>query len=194
MSKGHRNLKRLLFEEGDGLSKEVWVGREWKPKLRLRGRRFLFIKKKSLTRSWPLDWRGYFEQGIKWHAPMGLDFGLDLWRLHTMAVQVERPWEFMAKGLDFRCDLWRLHTMPGWRLHLLCFIGYFQLMSLDSQQSLATQSHNLSTWTAIVRSNPYPQLIALYIRTEPCFNFNGHLNGMKWCVQGSPRFWRQHVA
>jgi hypothetical protein len=27
-SKGRRILKRLLFEEGDGLSKEVWVGRE----------------------------------------------------------------------------------------------------------------------------------------------------------------------
>jgi hypothetical protein len=23
-----------------------------------------------LTRSWPLDWRGYFEQGIKWDAPL----------------------------------------------------------------------------------------------------------------------------
>jgi hypothetical protein len=33
----------ILFEEGDGLSKEVWVGREWKPKLWSRGRRFLFI-------------------------------------------------------------------------------------------------------------------------------------------------------
>jgi hypothetical protein len=30
-----------------------------------------------------------------------LDFELGLWRLHTMAVQVERPWEFMAKGLAF---------------------------------------------------------------------------------------------
>ena len=55
----------------------------------------------SLTRSWPLYWRGYFEQGIKWHAPLSLDFGLGLWKLHTLAVQVERPWEFMAKGLDF---------------------------------------------------------------------------------------------
>ena len=30
-----------------------------------------------------------------------------------MVVQVERPWEFMAKGLDFGLDLWKLHTMPG---------------------------------------------------------------------------------
>ena len=82
-----------------------------------------FIKNQSLTRSWPLDWRGCFEQGIKWDAPLGLDFGL---------------------------GLWRLHTMPGRRLQLLYFIGYFQPISLDSQQSLATQSHGLSTWTAIV--------------------------------------------
>jgi hypothetical protein len=30
------------------------------------------------------------------------------------------------------------------------FIGYFQLISLDSQQSLAIQFHGLTTWTAIV--------------------------------------------
>jgi hypothetical protein len=53
---------------------------------------FFSLKNQSLTRSWPLDWRGSFEQGIKWDAPLGLDFGLGLWRLHhTMAVQVERP-------------------------------------------------------------------------------------------------------
>ena len=118
-------FKMLTFwRRGDNLSKEVWVGREWKPKLWLRGCRFFSLNKQSLTRSWPLHSRGYFEQGIKWHASLSLDFGLDLWRLHTMAVQFERPWEFMAKGLDFGLGLWRLHTMPGRRLHLLYFIGY----------------------------------------------------------------------
>jgi hypothetical protein len=72
---------------------------------------FFSLKIQSLTRSWLLDWRGYFEQGIKWDTPLCLDFGL---------------------------SLWRLHTMPGRWLHLLYFIGYFQLISLDSQQSLAT--------------------------------------------------------
>jgi len=86
-----------------------------------------FPKKQSLTRSWPLDWRGYFEQGIKWHAPLDLDFGV---------------------------GLWRLHTMPGRWLHLPYFISYSQLISLDCQQSLATQSHGLLTWTAIVWSGP----------------------------------------
>jgi hypothetical protein len=71
------------------------------------------MKTQSLTRSQPLDWRSYFEQGIKWDASLGLDFGLGLWRLHTLAVQVERPWEFMAKGLDFALGLWMLHTMPS---------------------------------------------------------------------------------
>jgi hypothetical protein len=74
---------------------------------------FFSLNNQSLTRSWPLDWRGYFEQGIKWHAPLSLDFGLGLWRLHTLVVQVERPWEFMAKGLDIALGLWRLHTMPS---------------------------------------------------------------------------------
>jgi hypothetical protein len=52
--------------------------------------------------------------------------------------------------LDFGLGLWKLHTMPSRRLQFLYFIGYFQLISLDSQQSLAIQSHGLSTWTAIV--------------------------------------------
>jgi hypothetical protein len=107
--------------------KEVWLGREWKPKLWSRGHRFFFIENQSLTRSWPLDGRSCFGQGIKWDVPLGLDFGLGLWRLHTMAIQVEWVWEFMAKGLDFRLGLWRLHnTMPDRRLHLLYFICYFQ--------------------------------------------------------------------
>jgi hypothetical protein len=44
---------------------------------------FFSLKNQSLTRSWPLDWRGYFEQGRKWDAPLGLDFGLGLWRLQS---------------------------------------------------------------------------------------------------------------
>jgi hypothetical protein len=77
--------------------KEVWIGREWKPKLWLRGRQFLFIKNSIIDKILAVR----FEQGIKWHAPLGLDFGLGIWRLHTIVVQVEMPWEFMAKGLDF---------------------------------------------------------------------------------------------
>jgi hypothetical protein len=38
--------------------------------------RFFPLKNQSLTRSWLLDWNGYFKQGIKWEAPLGLDFGL----------------------------------------------------------------------------------------------------------------------
>jgi hypothetical protein len=78
---------------------------------------FSSLKNQSLTRAWPLDWRGYFEQGIKWDAPLGLDFGRSLWRRHTMDVQVERLWEFMAKGLDFGLGLWKLHILPDQRLH-----------------------------------------------------------------------------
>ena len=28
-----------------------------------------FIKNQSLIRSWPLDWKDYFEQEIKWYVP-----------------------------------------------------------------------------------------------------------------------------
>jgi hypothetical protein len=40
---------------------------------------FFSIKNQSLTRFWPLDWRGYFEQGIMWMLlwvwTLGLAFG-----------------------------------------------------------------------------------------------------------------------
>jgi hypothetical protein len=45
---------------------------------------FFFIKNHSLTKSWPLNWRGCFGQGIKWDAPLGLDFELGFWKLNTM--------------------------------------------------------------------------------------------------------------
>jgi hypothetical protein len=54
-----------------------------------------------------------------------LDFELGFWRLHTMAIQVERPWEFMPRGFDFGLGLWKLYnTMPSRRLQFLDFIGY----------------------------------------------------------------------
>jgi hypothetical protein len=57
---------------------------------------------------------------------------MDFRGLHNIAVQVERPWEFMAKGLDVNLDLWRLHTVLGRRPQFLHFIGYFQPISLDT--------------------------------------------------------------
>jgi hypothetical protein len=87
-------------------------------------------RNKKLTRSWPLDWKNCFGQGIKWDAPSS--FGLWAWPLEASHFQVERPWKFMAKGLDVRLGLWRLHTMPDQRLRFLYFIGYFQPISLDS--------------------------------------------------------------
>jgi hypothetical protein len=96
---------------------EVWVGREWKPKLWLRGRHVFFIKKSIFDKILAVRLDGMFGQGIKLNAPLGLDFGLGLglWRLHIIAIQVEGPWEFMAKGLDF--GLWPLdashHSHPS---------------------------------------------------------------------------------
>ncbi len=51
----------------------------------------------------------------------------------------------------------------GQMLEYEYFITYFQPISLDSQQSLATHFHGLSTWTAIVWSGPKlgPNLIDL---------------------------------
>jgi hypothetical protein len=84
---------------------------------------FFSYKNQSLTRSWPLNWRGYFAQGIKWHAPLGLNFG---------------AWPLEASH----------YAWP--KAPLTVFYWLFQLISLNSQQTLATQSHGLSTWTAIM--------------------------------------------
>jgi hypothetical protein len=76
-----------------------------------------------------------------------------------MAVQVERPWDFMTKGLDFALGLWKLRIVPVRRLQFLYCIAYFffQPISLDSQQSLAIQSHGLST---NVRGEPVSSIMA----------------------------------
>jgi hypothetical protein len=85
---------------------------------------------KNMTRSWLLDWRGCFEQGIEWDAPpslgMGLDFGLGLWKLYTTIC------------------------LTGGSNSYIILAMHFQPISLKSQQSLAIQSHGLSTWTTIV--------------------------------------------
>ena len=74
---------------------------------------FFFIKNQSSTRSRLLGWRYCFRRGIKWDVPLGLDFGLGFWKLHTMAVLAERPWEFMAKGSNFGLGLWSLYIATG---------------------------------------------------------------------------------
>ena len=47
---------------------------------------------------------------------MGCSFGFGLWawplEAHIIAVEVERPWKFMAKGLDFGIGLGRLTLYP----------------------------------------------------------------------------------
>jgi hypothetical protein len=79
-----------------------------------------------------------------------LDFGLSLWRVHTMAVQVERPREFMAKGLDFALGLWRLHNYARPKAPILMF--YWLTISthfFGLSTKFGHYSHGLSTWTAI---------------------------------------------
>jgi len=39
---------------------------------------FFSLKNSKLTRSWPLDWRGYFEQELKWDLPSSLSLVLSL--------------------------------------------------------------------------------------------------------------------
>jgi hypothetical protein len=127
-------LKWLLFEEGDGLSKEVWVRRKWKPKLWSRGCQFLLIKKSIIDKILAVRSKRLFWTRNK----VGYSFGFGLWAL--------------AFG-DFTLCPAEGSTYYIW------LAMYFQPITLDSQQSLATQSHGLSTWTALVwMSGPKPSI------------------------------------
>jgi hypothetical protein len=71
----------MFFHQGDELSKEVWVGWEWKPtKLWSRGRRFLFMKKKSnINKILPIRLERLFWARNKVEMLLlPLDFGLGL--------------------------------------------------------------------------------------------------------------------
>jgi hypothetical protein len=51
----------VLFDQGDKLLKEVWVGQEIETQTMVKRLLIVFHKKiKKLTRSWPLDWRDCF--------------------------------------------------------------------------------------------------------------------------------------
>jgi hypothetical protein len=72
---------------------------------------FFFKKKKKTDKILTVRLEGLF---WSWNAPSSLGLGFGLCRLHTMDVQVKRPWEVMAKGLDFGLDLWKLESHFAW--------------------------------------------------------------------------------
>jgi hypothetical protein len=71
----------------------------------------------------------------------------------TKAVDSRRKFALDKNGIPNygQEDVWNKF---GQTLQFLHFIGFFKPISLDSQQSLAIQSHGLSTWTTIVWSGP----------------------------------------
>jgi hypothetical protein len=158
-SKGLRIFKMTTFWRRRRTLKEVSVGPEWRPKLWSRGRRFFSIKNQSSTRSWSLDWRGYFEQGIKWDAPLGLDFGLSLWKPSHYGCPSRETQRFGLWAWPF--GGFTLNPADR-KLQILYFIGYlfsthFFELSLSKVWPLhSIPSHNLSTSTAIVWSGPQP--------------------------------------
>jgi hypothetical protein len=84
-----------------------WTGMETQTMVK-RPPVFISLKNQSLTRSWPLDWRGCFEQGIKWNAPSS--FGLWAWPLE--ASHYGRPsWEAGGvHGQRFGVQAWPLEA------------------------------------------------------------------------------------
>jgi hypothetical protein len=82
-SKGRCSLKCLLLDEGNGLSKEVWVGREWKHKLWSRGLQSFFIKKSIIGKILAVRLQGTLWARNRVGCSFEFGVGLGLWRLHT---------------------------------------------------------------------------------------------------------------
>jgi hypothetical protein len=78
--------------------------------------------------------------------------GLSAWPLEASHYDLpsREAMEFIAKGLNFGLSLLRLHTLPSRRFQFLTSYWLFSAIPLVSPQSLAIQSHNISTWTAIL--------------------------------------------
>ena len=112
----------------------------------------IFFHKKNyiLTRFGLLDWRVCLWATNK----VGYSFGLGLWKLHTMDVQIKRPWEFMAKGLGFGLGVWRLHSMPCRKapipiLYSLLSVHFFRLSTNLAIQSQLVHATNLELHNTI---------------------------------------------
>jgi hypothetical protein len=123
-SKGHRNFKCSLVKKATDSQRKFGLDGNGNPNYGWEAVGFISLENQSLTRSWPLDWRGYFEQGIKWDAPLGLAFG------GFTLCPAEGCTYYILLAIIFSPFLWTLN------------------------KSLATQSHSLSTWTTIVWSDP----------------------------------------
>jgi hypothetical protein len=83
---------------------------------------------------------------LLWVWTLGLAFGgFTLWPSKSRGHGSSWP-QVWTSGLAF--GGFTLCPAEGSTYYILLAI-YFQLISLDSQQSLATQSHGLSTWMAI---------------------------------------------
>ena len=122
-SKGRRNLKCLLFDDKATDSRRKFGSDgNGNPNYGREAVGF-FSLKKHIDKILAVRLEGLFWARNK----VGCSFGFGLWAWPLEASHYARP-----------------------RLQFLYFIDYFQPISLDSQQSLATQSHGLSTWTAIV--------------------------------------------
>jgi hypothetical protein len=82
------------------------------------------------------------------------EFGLWAWPLEASHFGRPSRETVGVHGQRFGLCAWPLEASHCAQLKApvitVYFIGYFQLISVDSQQSLATQSHGLLSWTAIV--------------------------------------------
>jgi hypothetical protein len=99
-SKGRSYLKWLLFEKNNGLLKEVWVGRDWKPTLWSRGCQFFFIQQSIIdkilgVRLEGLLWAGYnVGYMLLWVWSMGFAFGRPSWEAVGVNGQRFGLWAF----------------------------------------------------------------------------------------------------
>jgi hypothetical protein len=107
---GPCNLKWFLFEKGNGLSKKVWIGHEWKPKLWSRGRQFFFPKKIKKIIDKILVVR---IEGLVWarnKVACSFEFGLWAWPLEASHYGRPSREAVGVHGQRFRLWAWPLEA------------------------------------------------------------------------------------
>jgi hypothetical protein len=118
---------------------------------------FFSLKKLTIDKILAVRLQGSFWARNKVGCSFG--FGLWAWPLEASLYGCLGREAVGVHGQRFRLWTWPLqashYARPKAPFTIMILLAiYLQPISLDSQQSLATQSHGLSTWTAIVWSGP----------------------------------------
>jgi hypothetical protein len=102
---------------------------------------FFFLRKSIIDKILAVRLEGgCFGQGIKWDAPLSSNFGLGLWRLHTMPCRGLQLLYFVGYIYIFSPVIWALTNV--WPLNLTAS----RLRRPLCETALSSSSTSMQTW------------------------------------------------